>query len=188
MTHLLRCPSCFREERTEHLDRTAERTVVQEGGSRRPLGGPERFNALAALDAVEGTTGPLMGRCEACGGVLVLHESDADHSGMTLEVPSGDARLVVQGHRSGAVVLDGQPVDVGTARAWVARTWPMHVEVPVAQQVGKSAFFLVLLGPIALWIFATVFTVAFLYTIGQGAPALFEGSPGLDVSAQPAEE
>lgn len=173
------CSTCHRRERwgPGSYGGTA-REVLVEGGSRQPVGSAEEARARAALAAVRGDRGAVVGDCPACGQPLHLVEGTLPWADVSVETDAGVLRFGDDGIHG-----PSGPLAAEEAEALIDQRFPRRRFEGLAGDVGRMPFFLVLLPPILGWGLAALFVLSFLASIVQGAPQAVQGTPGFDRTA-----
>lgn len=181
---VVQCPTCHREERwTIEAGGEVRVEVVVAGGGRQPAVDPQWARGRTALAAQAGETGPVAGVCEGCGQLLVAETGEPLEGLPTqrvrIDTPQG--RLVVAETVQGP---DG-PMDRAAAEAWLEAQYKVPITRGLLGDLGRSVFFLGLLGPFLLWLFSMLMMGTFFAAIVEGAPEATRGSPGFDANPAP---
>ncbi|MEQ1572123.1 MAG: hypothetical protein ABMA64_41225 [Myxococcota bacterium] len=149
------CATCHRRERWEADGSVG---VVTPGGSRRaPV--PARAEIAALARAARGETGPVVGRCSACGQPLVS-EGGGAAAAWEIDLPGTRLRF----GSDGSIHDERGPVTLADAEAAVDRLSPR--EEPLDRPgFGwfQGAVLGLMLTPVAVWVFSVVFVSVFLY-------------------------
>lgn len=150
-----RCLACFRTE--------TDGEVTSAGGARRVVN-PAR-KAFATLErASRGELEHIVGECTACGQPLV-----GDGPPVPWVIEGSTGRLVLAA--DGTLTLDGQRVDWPVARGWLDAQFPEKPESGGLSMGPIQAMLLVvMLTPIAVWLFSVVFVSVFLYRFPESPP------------------
>lgn len=177
MNQIVECSNCHRRERWAFNEGKATPVdVLAEGGGRLPSMAPQKMRALTALDAFEGKKGPVVGVCEVCGQLMCLEHAGGDIPSMPMSFPSEHGELSV------GQTLRGPKGDMtpDEAREWLEEAFPSPKPPGAVKKSMSAFFFLMLMGPFVVWIFAIVFVVNFFLTLAQGQNPAVQGLPGFD--------
>jgi hypothetical protein len=161
----VRCASCHRVERWQG-DLREVRSV---GGARRALD-PERRALKTVLAAIQGETGPVVAACPACGQPMLASDRGLTPIGWSFVLPedAGTVRIEPDGTALGP---DG-PTSLSAASAAVRAAWRAAPDPIDELRTGLTLVFqvmvlLLMLAPIAVWLFSVLFVSVFLSHVGD---------------------
>lgn len=153
----IRCGTCFREE----LWDGSQRTVVHEGGTRRPAEAAPLAAWRVLRSARDTQIGPIVAVCPACGQPMTASNRDFPAIPWTLVTPKGT--LVVDSKIHGP---DGELSDAA-AEAWLEA----QLGAPLVT-LGASPVALLMmtpfLAPMGCWLASFFFLVLFFYAAANG--------------------
>lgn len=131
-----------------------------EGGQRRPAGTPQLAAWRAIAASLRGETGPVAGRCPACGQPMTADRA-APPFPWTLPLPEGELRI-----EGDAITGPAGPLDLAAAHRLAEAAFREPLEA------GQTAFGAVLLSamtlPMLLWATALFVVLWFLYNVLAG--------------------
>ncbi len=175
------CGTCFRQERWADSE-GSQAEVLMEGGGRRPAEHPQWSRGLAALAALAGETGPVVGVCAGCGQMMIAAQgSELEPMRVRVDTPRGALVVDVDGIEGPG----GESLDREAAEDFLEEQYRVPFTRGLLGDVGRSTMFLGLVFPFLLWLMGIGFVLSFLASIYEGVSPSVRGLPGFDLTGPP---
>lgn len=170
MAHVVRCPTCHREERWS-ADAGGPKVVWTPGGSRRPAEHPSLAAWRILRRARDRQSGPVVAVCEGCGQPMVGEGTALPAlTSWTLQTPAGPLTVDPSARGDGGLQGPAGALTAEAAEAWLVEQVGERFRVSdyTNPRAVFQGVFLVVLGVILgviflIWLGAATFLSQFLY-------------------------
>lgn len=137
--------------------------VLQPGGTRRSELPPGLAHWRVVRDARAGTTGPVVGRCDACGAPLVADDPTAPPlPEWVITTPAGALSVGEQ------IIGPDGPITEAEADAWLTTQLAVVTPLNLVGALFEVALFTTLGVPFVIWVFCLAVTLYFFYGLWGG--------------------
>jgi hypothetical protein len=120
--------------------------------------------------------------CDACGQLMVSSDDSLSRMEVRVDTPLGPLLI------GDEIASPSGPMSVEEASAWLEKQYYVPVTRGLGGEMFRAMFFLVLLGPLVVWLGAVTFVVSFLNTVIEGPAEVVRNTPGYDMTKSPSKE